>query len=211
MIISYDKEFIFIRTRKCATSSIETALRTTMGKNSHARGNPHLPLDKIKRITGGRLWKSYFKFAFVRNPWEIALSRFFYKGAGDNKSIQAFRGWVCNMPKRWADFDELKQYICKDRRIALDFVGRYENLEEDWKHICEELEIPVIKLGNEKTGFRDKSIHYSRYYDDASRDALAELRKDDIDIFEYEFERKGEILVPTETATQIPEPELNSK
>lgn len=199
MIISHEKKFIFIRTRKCATSSIETALRKSMGKDAHARGNPHPPLGQVKRTAGDPRWKDYFKFAIVRNPWEIALSRFFYKGAGADKSVKAFRKWIYNMPKKWADFDQLKQYVCENRKIALDFVGRYENLEKDWKHICKELDIPFIELGNEKAGFRDKKIHYSKYYDAKSRDALAKLRKDDIEIFGYEFERKGEILEPATT------------
>jgi hypothetical protein len=37
--------------------------------------HPHPPIKETKQFLGDTIWNNYFKFAFVRNPYEIAVSR----------------------------------------------------------------------------------------------------------------------------------------
>ena len=73
----------------------------------------------------------------------------------------------------------------------VNFVGRYENIEDDFKVVAEEL-----GLGNNTSlphinSFRSerKGKHYAEFYTKEARDVVAEIYADDIKIFGYEFEK----------------------
>ena len=71
-------------------------------------------------------------------------------------SINSFRMWTQNELK---DYDIQLNYIEWGGEIALDFIGRYETLKEDYKYICEKLNLPVDELPFKKSGFRDKKYY----------------------------------------------------
>ena len=61
-------------------------------------GHPHPHLWDVKRLVGNRIWDDYFKFTFVRNPFDITLSRFFWningKGQkGFDTTMDGFHKW----------------------------------------------------------------------------------------------------------------------
>ena len=87
MIISHKHKFIFIKTRKTAGTSIQEALTKicgdediitpdidTEGRNvdkSCWNGHPHPHLWDVKQLVGDKVWNDYYKFTFVRNPFDI--------------------------------------------------------------------------------------------------------------------------------------------
>ena len=77
MIVSHKHKFVFVKIPKTAGETLVTALREYIEWDLVAppRGN-HEKLKEIK----GKLdsWEEYFKFTFVRNPWDLRVSRFFY-------------------------------------------------------------------------------------------------------------------------------------
>ena len=213
MIISHSKKFAFLKTRKTAGSSIQAALSTECdhlqdiitGSNiknkildeSHSAGwnmdkfftnHPHPPVEHVKQYLNNK-WEDYFKFAFVRNPFDIAVSRYHWDIKGKGKkptSKEGFNEWVKNYHKTaWQD--EQWRYICRDGDIELDFIGRYENLSEDYNLICDKIGIKPPELGFQKSGFRDKT-HYSKYYNQESIEIIQQMFEVDLELFNYTFE-----------------------
>ena len=66
----------------------------------------------------------------------------------------------------------------------IDFIGRFENLEEDFHYICEKIGLSNIKLPHENI---TRHKHYIKYYDDETRGIVAEIYVKDIKFFNYKF------------------------
>jgi hypothetical protein len=77
-----------------------------------------------------------------------------------------------------------------DGNINVDFIGKYENLEDDFGKICKMIGIPILSLSHTNTAEMrtgEPRKHYSYYYDDELKDIIAKLYKKDIDYFNYDF------------------------
>ena len=77
-------------------------------------------------------------------------------------------------------------YIIDDQLCA-DFVIRYEHLEEDFNEVCRHIGIPASGLPHLKTGIRKQTRHFTDYYDDETREIVADLHKNDLRYFGYEY------------------------
>ncbi|MFC1688858.1 sulfotransferase family 2 domain-containing protein [Pseudomonadota bacterium] len=154
-------------------------------------------------------YSGFFKFSFVRNPWSRILSEYRYRNYFHHLS---FRDFVLNkLPKPGWDDDYrhvMPQYEMlhdSDGNLLVDYVGRFETLQDDFDRICEQLKIPDSRLPH-----RNKSDKKSRdlkrtvrnllfmngenrkrsradFYDDETREAVAEYYQKDIETFGYSF------------------------
>jgi hypothetical protein len=204
VIISHKNKFIFIKSRKTAGSSVQLALFDYCGSEDVVTGSglsklprkefefpagAHQNLSYIKYHLGENIWKKYFTFAFVRNPWDLAVSRFFFEQYRGRTSIQDFNEWVKQSKMGLWDKDELAQFTHDEYTGTneLDFVGRYESLEKDFGFVCEKLGVPIPNLPHSKKRGVKKE-HYSIYYNDASIQFVAEKQQRAIKAFDYRFE-----------------------
>jgi hypothetical protein len=84
MLLSYSRKFIFIHIRKTAGTSVEVALASIAPdavrrlENVSACHDPlknrHLFASDLREYFDEATWNSYYKFAFVRNPWSRLVS-----------------------------------------------------------------------------------------------------------------------------------------
>jgi len=189
MLISHEYQFIFIKTRKTAGTSIEIALSRFLGpwdvitpispadeliriqkgivprnyiNSVHSTGGitkwneqaissmqgkvnmvrqfyNHCPATEIRQSVGERIWNSYYKFCFERNPWDRVVSEYYY---------------VLSRKPEWQGVVSLESYI-RERQFSLnhqlymengnpvvDRVCRFETLQDDLTDVCQRLNIP---------------------------------------------------------------------
>jgi len=145
---------------------------------------------KIKEI-GENRFKAYFKFGFVRNPWDRVVSLYIRKGrkVATDLSFEEFVEWInlssdtCIHPTPHKN--QLDWFTDPDRNVIVDFIGKFEKLEEDWKFICSKLGINVALPHSNKNESSRK--HYTEYYTDKTKRIIGEKFKVDIEYFGYKF------------------------
>ena len=143
---------------------------------------------------------SQFSFAFVRNPWDRLVSAYNYLSTGGSSSKDSkdykrlfstyknFKSMILNWHESYFDQIHFKpqwEWICDDNKnVIVDFVGRYENLQQDYNTVCDNIMIPRHRLPHKN---RNNHKHYTTYYDDESQEIVATWYKIDIELFGYKF------------------------
>jgi len=213
MIISHKHKFIFMKTRKTAGTSIQLALSEYcgdddiitpdvdakhLGKNvdKFFTDHPHPLIRDVKDYLGDNIWDSYYKFAFVRNPWDLVVSRYHWNMRRQNCSVEGFRKFLdtycssdaCFGPAHYFVNDLQQNYTTLNGELSLDFVGRFENIKEDFKQLCKNIELPELELVKSKNSYKpDYYNKYTQYYDNDSIHLVEKYFSKDIEMFEYSY------------------------
>lgn len=77
-----------------------------------------------------------------------------------------------------------QQLTDENGQIAVDFVGRYEDLQASYDTVCEQIGLPTLELGRKNPSKHDD---FTNYYDDELRDVVSAYYADDLKIFDYQF------------------------
>ena len=202
--------FIFIHIPRCAGTSIEQALLplatgavnieelSAADRAKHwlpgGHGRQHAKLAKLAATVP---LNDFFKFAVVRNPWARAVSQIEYLRAKTKKpsftsddfreNVRAY--CVARFASHGHDlaacqFDYL---VDATGKMAMDYVGRFESLDNDFKKICHRLglkqppKLPHIH-------FSRRARPYQDYYDKKTADWIRRRFAKDIEYFGYEFD-----------------------
>jgi len=191
----YGKKFIFIHVPKTGGTTIQSVLkkRYPNSKRLFQRGGGHPNINDY--IKEGYNIDDYFKFAFVRNPWDRLLSNYHFRIQilkSEETASVSFRDWVINSKTReghsFLDTGEMYKtqcsYITFNKNKMVDFIGRYENLQEHWGYISNLLQIKQKVLPH-----KNKTLHspYRNYYDEDTVDIVGEYFKEDVENFNYKF------------------------
>ena len=186
-MIDEKKKIIFIHYAKCGGESIEQSIfgRSDTGYNGDPyEGSPqkHWGCKEYINHYGQEMFDQYFVFTFVRNPWARAVSRIMYinKRRGREMDItpELLRTECC---LNEVIYDDL---IDNKKRCRVDFVGKVENFQSDFNSLCDKIERPHHTLPhNNKTTHK----HYTEYYDDETKQIVAEKYARDIEYFGYKF------------------------
>ena len=201
-MISHKYKYIFIHIPKCAGSSIERMLlchehvtcdwdhkfplKTLSNKDKHEykldiNSQHHVSLDSFPIKTQ----QDYFCFTVVRNPWSKIVSSWLY-----HKKIKKY-------PHDLKQFITSKSIGYKMDQVApyhldlqssyinnnMDVVCRFETIAHDFKQVQKKLNINTHLPHDNKTNQK----HYSEYYDDETKQIVAERYAKDIELFGYKF------------------------
>jgi hypothetical protein len=205
LIISHRHKFIFFAVPKTATHTIREALRVHLGHDDWEQqvlfGQQSLPIPQIAKLGHGHItareiqphldaqqWRDYFKFGFVRNPFDRYVSTCFFLNRDDPAFARNARALMkdrLSRPRFQQRVLVRPQYLqlCNaNGDLAVDFIGRYEGLQQSYDQICDRIGIPSTNLGS-----RNASSHaaYGDYYDDELRDKVARFYADDLRVFDY--------------------------
>ena len=149
----------------------------------------HSPISQVKNIMPSELFDSYFKFAFVRNPFTRLVSEYeFIRRRPDHgrykKVIQMnFNEYIKYQAERF-DAHQINMLADKSGNLLIDFIGRFENLHKDWAFVCEKLNISNAELSHRK---KASKVKYQNYYDSINIRLVEDLWKKDLQVFNYEY------------------------
>jgi hypothetical protein len=162
------------------------------------------------------LYPDYFTFTFVRNPFARFVSIWKHSERGQgyyfarNKKNLTFKEYTllikegkteelsyfdryhikkqvefildCNQDTFWG--------ISRQTNKNCDFIGRFENLKQDFKQACQLIGIPKSDLPQEMVSPDKKKIfkkHYSSYYDPETIAIVKDMYAEDLDFLGYDF------------------------
>jgi len=202
MLISTRPPFVFCAFNKTGSTSIESALepynskwRRWLLRRRYARlGQPvvfkHARPLVFRSLLGEKTWDRSFTFCFVRNPFARVVSEYYYQrqtipDIHPLASQVGFEEWI--LAGGAGSFRRLmSEFVCDDEgRQILDFVGRFENLAEDFAEVCRRLGVNVSLPCLNPT----RHAHYSEYYSDVARAEVERRFGPDLEMFGYSFER----------------------
>lgn len=206
MIISTLHKFVFVAIPKTGTHAVRQALREHMGPQDMEQvglfvqrslpipalaqiGHGHITLEELRPHVKAEAWASFFKFAFVRNPFDRFVSYCaFITRDGDefeNDPQTVMRDVLAQPPNDHILFHPQHSFVT-DRSGALlaDYVGRVEEMQKSYDEISARVGIPTSRL--EKVNVT-KRRNYREYFDDKLIEGVAKLYARDLELFGYEF------------------------
>ena len=202
-MLSIEHNFLFVHIPKTAGNSIQSILSKYSEDEiivSHEQDgihrfdlhtpkynfNKHSRLIVYKRRLEKDLYRKLFKFTIVRNPWDRMISFYF----------SPHRGLTEWNRSKFIDFvkerETIKSFLSTgffnnigNRPFKnLDFILRFEHLQEDFNLLCEKLNIKKSKLPHVNNSQHN---HYSKYYDEELVNLVAGRFRHEIDYFGYTF------------------------
>ena len=159
-IVDSDKRYIFIHIFKTAGNSVRQAMGVDPEETKEFMGG-HVDSWAVRHGLGkhdrGDDWDNFFKFTFVRNPFDWLVSVYHHMktwGEGwrqapvkeQNMSFEQFLNYIVfDLMSKEQDPTINKYQLQKDfvtdhdGAVMVDFIGRFEHLDRDVKVICRKL------------------------------------------------------------------------
>lgn len=140
----------------------------------------------IARNLSERIWQDYFKFCFERDPFDKAVSRYFWSTNQPRPPISEF---LHQAPKALLSNWDL--YTINDH-ICVDFLGRFETLADDLRVIEARLGLPqALQLPRAKAGYRQDRRHYSGMLGSDARARIETVCAKEIAVLGYRWRDEG--------------------
>ena len=203
-MISFQKRFLFVHVPKTAGNSIQSVLRDYSEdqivalrseqdgierfglRNPNYKIRKHSTLAEYRAALGDEQFRSLYKFACVRNPWDRMVSYYFTPtqqvGELDRKEFRK----VISKALSVADYLRLDKGD-DDPFANVDYIIRFESLADDFRLVCATLGIPTVPLPQYNRSRRER---YSKYYDDELRELVRKRFAPEIERFDYTFEQR---------------------
>jgi hypothetical protein len=218
MLLSYRYNFLFVHIAKTGGTSVRAALSPLRWRDpmywlmfpchrlSHLTGHRtatkfprHSKAIAAQEMLPRDVYAKLFKFAFVRNPWDLQVSSFHHIRRerphlmAHIKDFPDFIRWKLD-PQRPYQYHvdtsiELQSDYVKDLhgKMIVDFIGRTERLQDDFDTVCDRIGIAHQTLPTKrKATDRDD---YRKYYDSSTTELVAKHFKPDTDMFGYTFDQ----------------------
>jgi len=189
-MISDKHKVVFLHVPKCAGTSMEVYLKNF---EFYIVGHYH---TCHRELLKNNKYKNYYKFSFVRNPYDKMVSEFkwytdqsnkwnsphcreYYKGLDFKTFVSQFITLHLGDP-----YHQCSQYSILNPLEQINFIGRFENLQQDFNVVCDKIGIPQQQLPHKN---KNKHKNYTEYYDDETKQIVSEIYAKDIEYFGYKF------------------------
>jgi len=209
-MISHKYQCIFIHIPKTGGSSIENLIwpdksdrtvenlwmgHVSMYFNKYQTGGlQHLTARQIRTEVGKDIFSTYHKFTVIRNPWEKAISQFFYMKK--RKDLRKFIGMnrftsfnrYLNLIQRKEHVQWKKQIdfiVDDDGALLVDQIIRFEDLDQQFRQLASKINLSYDALPHAN---KTKRKPYPYYYNKAKVQKIQDIYSEDISSFDYSFE-----------------------
>tara|TARA_Y100000389_G_C17419498_1_gene495833 strand:- start:922 stop:1557 length:636 start_codon:yes stop_codon:yes gene_type:complete len=208
-MIHLKDKFIFIHVHKVAGKSITRALERNF-LPSLINNNEYLYYHYQKRFKDKSIiiddkkihrhskaidyknyfkedYDNYYKFALVRNPFDWQVSMFNYMNLKkDHRQHDTIKNMSFDEYIEWRCFKDLNfqsDYVTdENNNIIVDYIGKYENFDDEIKTIEKslgfKLKVPYINKTNHR--------HYSKYYNKHTVELITKYFEIDFKNFDYQ-------------------------
>ena len=189
LTLSHSQKFIWFRVAKVGTRTILNHLK-----------NSNIPLE-VEDVSNvyypPKLYEDYFKFAFVRNPWDRLVSCWLDKVIKHNmyrfekqerekmREFENFVDYVAGL-----DIENCDRHLRLQSRLIdlnrIDYIGRLETFEADLNHVCKIIGVEESTITRKNAAAKRQP--YQDYYTDAIQAKVRQIYQTDIQLFGYQFE-----------------------
>jgi hypothetical protein len=223
MLISHKKKFVFVHIYKTAGTSVAgtflpysrlidrmvfefwfsrkaiSQIIKIMGWQDHGQREfcgveKHAKAIEIREYMGAKQYDEYFSFAFVRNPFDLVVSLYFY--------VRQAKSHRDHIRVNQMEFDEFVRWHLDEKpplmldfisdpesgERIVDYIGHFENLAQDVSHIQEKVGIEVGQIQHKNASAKRKKKNYQEYYTEETKSLVENYFKADLDAFGYTFE-----------------------
>ncbi len=204
-MLSTSHRFLFVHIPKTGGNSIQDALRDCADdaivrlqphhdgvnrfevRSATYRTVKHSTIADYKREYGDALMATLFKFSCIRNSWDRCMSHYFSPHRGHvawNKEefIQFVKTEVHPVSAYLSPSPALEPLSSVAGKF--DFLMKFENLQSDFEHVCDQLGLPQLKLQLRNAS---REAEHRRYYDRDTKQLVAEKFNEEIAYFGYSF------------------------
>ncbi len=170
------KDYLFVRIPKTASTSVCHALGKMCEHKTALELRDEVP-DFNER----------YKFTIVRHPYDRFLSMFYFfsalYGQGYDNPNDFLENVAWETIQKHHDYQFLRpqtDFICdNNHNVLVDYVGRFEALNESWGIIKKELGL-TAELGHKRPAFRKKEK-----LNEKSKQKVYELYRRDFEVLGY--------------------------
>ena len=185
MFINHQYKFIFIHIPKTAGTSIRNSFDMNgYDKKVVRKSYPHSRCSEVKEYCGEKIWDEYFKFSFVRNPFDRMISFYSFHNSpqykhptGKERAQLPIKEWVLTNKDKNVLHTQ-NYYLNED----IDFIGRFENLQFDFDIVCNRIGIPKYTLPHYN---KSKHEHWGHVFDKETQEHIHKIYSDDFNKFHY--------------------------
>lgn len=189
LTLSHSRKFIWFRVAKVGTRTILNHLKSL-----------DIPLE-VENVSSvyypPKLYEDYFKFAFVRNPWDRLVSCWLDKVIKHNmyrfeeydrekmRQFENFVDYVAGL-----DIKNCDRHLQLQSRLIdlnhINYIGRLETFETDFNHICGIIGAEGAAIFRKNASAERQP--YQDYYTEAIQVKVRQIYQTDIQLFGYQFE-----------------------
>ncbi len=198
MLISDDKALLFVHIQKTGGTSLTQYFQNNISDLILYQRH-HSPISEAESK-----FLSYFKVAFVRNPYDRLVSWYHaidrkrdriesanYMQKQVLKRANSFKEFILNCEDvqskvGWLPFknNQLDYLTDKNGKVIVDFIGRFETYEESVKLLLHMLDMPVSDIPHIN---KTNHTRYQDYYDSQTKAIVAKRFERDLEFFKYRF------------------------
>jgi len=160
MILSYTHQFVFIKTRKTASTSMEIALSRHCKKpdiitpiiEEHLRNvyrtfpknegwYNHMPITSVRNKMKPKIFRQFFKFAIDRHPYDKAISQAYWR---TNLTGPPDKNFIDTIIKK-GEYKNIDLYTNTNGKLLVNKVFKYEDLPDCLTEIEQAIGISIAK------------------------------------------------------------------
>ena len=218
MLLSNRYNFLYVHIAKTGGTSVRAALKSLQWKDpyylaqfiaarlSHLTGHRiaaklprHAKIICAQEMLPHEFFDGLFKFAFVRNPWDLQVSSYHHLKRerphllAGHESFEAFTRYKLD-PQRPYQYHldtvmtaQTDYLVDLNGKLLTNYLGRYEQLHEDFAHICRTIGIEPIALPHKRQA-TDRSADWRSYYSDDLAELVGRHFKRDVELLGYRFD-----------------------